>query len=152
MDEVKDSEVLEEFFNEVLLLPQEATQWLLDLWDAIQFLDDVADKDEISRDRLNAAMNKLLVQMPANNFYNTYPTQLLNAICVAICKWQASDMLERFNRQDERTYMWRAGYYDIVLSVTILCNGMHNAIQHAPDILCLYGESYQSYLKELSNA
>ena len=51
--------VLEEFFVEVLQLPDDARDWLLGLWDATQFLDDVADQDEISQPQFDNALHLL---------------------------------------------------------------------------------------------
>ncbi len=151
MNELSARNLLESYFVDVLSLPADACEWLLGLWDATQFLDDVADKDDVPRDRLDNAMNQLLVQMPANSFFIKHPTQLLTTVAVFISKWQASDRLERLNRADEKTYMWRAGYYDVVLMVTILCHGLDAGNKIAADILSLYGETYQSYKEEFAN-
>ena len=140
--------VLEEFFVEILRLPDDAKNWLLGLWDATQFLDDVADRDEISQHQFDNALHLLLIDMPANGFFAKHTTQLLTALATYVAKWQASDFLERLNRADQRTFMWRAGFYDVVLTVTILCHGLQSASKLAPDILSLYGETYESYKKE----
>ena len=144
--------ILQNFFDEGIELPHDASLWLLSVWDITQFLDDVADDDEVARDDLNEVINHILIHMPGNSFFLQYPSQLLTAVSTMICKWQASDKLERFGSADERTYMWRAGYYDVILTVMILCHGMEKAISHSADILCLYGESFESYKKEFENA
>ena len=151
MDEKVARDTFEEYFKQALELPDNAVEWLLDLWDATQFLDDVIDKEDIKRERLDNAVNKLLVQMPANSFFLQHATQLLTAMAVSICKWKASDRLECLGRADEKTYVWRAGYFDVVLLVTILCHGMETASDVAADILSLYGESYESYKEEFGN-
>lgn len=151
MNELSARNILEAYFIEVLDLPENAREWLLGLWDATQFLDDVADKDDVSRDQLNNAVNQLLIQMPANSFFMQHPSQLLASVAVFIAKWQASDHLERSGRADEKSYMWRAGYYDVILVVTILCHGLKTGSDVAADILSLYGESYESYKEEFGN-
>ena len=144
-------DVLKEFYNEVLQLPEDATTWLISLWNVTQFLDDVADKDDIDRRKCDHAINDLLVNMPANGFFSQHASQLLMAVAVFISKWQASDFLERLNRADEKSFMWRAGYYDVILTVVILCHGIQTATKLAPDILSLYGETYESYKEEFPN-
>ena len=144
-------DILEEFYSEVLQLPKEASDWLLALWHTTQVLDDVADGDKIERSDFNIALNQLLVEMPANQFFAQNAPQLLMSVAVFIAKWQASDFLERLDRADERTFMWRAGYYDVILTVVILCHGLHTATKMAPDIMSLYGESYESYKEEFPN-
>ena len=145
------TDILKEFFEEILQLPVNAQEWLIALWDATQFLDDVADKDDIERRQFDRALNHLLVEMPANGFFANHSSQLLMAVAVYISKWQASDFLERCNRADEKSYMWRAGYYDVVLTVVVLCHGLSTATKIAPDILSLYGETYDSYKEEFQN-
>ncbi len=145
------TDVLKEFMDEILQLPPDASDWLIGLWDATQFMDDVADKDDIPRQQFDNALNQLLVQMPANSFFANNAAQLLTSVAVFISKWQASDFLERMNRADEKTFMWRAGFYDVVLVVTILCHGLQKATKMAPDILSLYGETYDSYREEFAN-
>ena len=144
-------DILKEFYDEVLQLPKEASDWLLALWHTTQVLDDVADGDKIERSDFNVALNQLLVEMPANQFFAQNAPQLLMSVAVFIAKWQASDFLERLDRADERTFMWRAGYYDVILTVVILCHGLHTATKMAPDIMSLYGESYESYKEEFPN-
>ena len=69
-------------------------------------------------------------------------------MAVQLLKWQASDKAERDGRADAKSFMWRAGYYDLVLFVNLLCNGPSAPI--AP--LSLYGETLADYLKEFPHA
>jgi hypothetical protein len=48
--------------------------------------------------------------------------------------------------------MWRAGYYDIILTVVQLCHGQEVAKESAHLIMRMYGEKYEDYLEEFSNA
>ena len=80
------TDILEEFFDEILQLPPDAKDWLIALWDATQFLDDVADKDDIPRHQFDNAINQLLVAMPANKFFATHAVQLLSSVAVVCCQ------------------------------------------------------------------
>ncbi len=145
-------EVLEHHFMNSLELPVVATDWLLDLWGVMQFMDDVADGDDIMRDTFDSALYKMLVKMPTNHFFASNASLLAPVMATAILKWQASDALERGGKADAKTYMWRAGYYDVVMLTVQLCHGHDRAIALAPDVLALYGEKLEVYKKEFSNA
>ena len=69
-------DVFKEFYSEVLDLPQDASDWLISLWDTTQFLDDVADGDKVERKQLDSAINQLLVGMPSNQFFAQNAPQL----------------------------------------------------------------------------
>lgn len=77
---------------------------------------------------------------------------LVPLLANAILKWQASDHVEREGDVDARSFMWRAGYYDIILTVVQLCHGQEVAKESAHLIMRMYGEKYEDYLEEFSNA
>lgn len=129
-------------------LPPDARAWLLDVWQLIQGWDDVADGDAIERDRLDRAIWASLVTMPANPFYLSHAVTLQAGLALLVLKWQASDDAERAGKADARSYMWRAGYYDLVLLVVLLTKGHATAMKDAMTVMHLYGETLHEYLKE----
>ena len=131
-----------------LELPPEAAGWLLDIWQLIQAWDDVADSDGIERDRLDRAIWASLVTMPANPFYLANAVTLQAGLALLVLKWQASDDAERAGKADARSFMWRAGYYDLVLLVVLLTKGHATAMKDAMTVMHLYGETLHEYLKE----
>ena len=131
-------------------LPPEAAGWLLDVWRMIQMLDDMADNDPVSRDDLNGAMWASLVTMPGNPFYLANAAALQSGLALATLKWQASDDAERAGEADARSFMWRAGFYDLILLVVLLTKGHASAMSHAKAVMHLYGETLHEYLKEFS--
>lgn len=133
-------------------LPRDATTWLLDLWRITQTLDDVADRDEIAPETLQKAIWSIFVTFPANPFFLAHATQLQPALATAVLKWEAANRAERTGTADERSYMWRAGYYDIVLLTILLCQGFDSAMAKAPAVMALYGEIYSDYRAEFSHA
>ncbi len=145
-------QVLKNHLTGTLDLPEAASSWLLGLWDVIQFVDDVADGDDISRQNLNNALNQMLVAMPSNRFFLAYASELTPVVAVQILKWQASDWAETNNQADERSYMWRAGFYDVVLLVVQLCHGHDVAVDRSFLVMSLYGETMTDYKKEFANA
>ena len=133
---------------QTLDLPPEAVGWLLDIWQLIQTLDDVADGDPVSRDNLNATIWAALVTMPANPFYLANAQTLQSGLASLVLKWQASDDAERQGKADARSFVWRAGYYDLVLLVVLLTKGHATAMGKAMTVMHLYGETLHEYLKE----
>jgi hypothetical protein len=146
------SQNLRDMFIRSLLLPAAAVDWLLMLWGAIQVFDDVADGDDVKRYDLDAAIWNTLVTMPQNAFYREHGAVLSGALATMILKWQASDQAERDGCADARSYMWRAGFYDVVLLTVQLCNGADFAHQRARQVMQMYGEKMEDYLKEFENA
>ena len=143
---------LKENLQRVLMLPAPAIEWLLMLYGAIQVFDDVADGDAIERDDLNAAIWNTLVGMSQNTFWIANSQTLTPIVASMILKWQASDQAERNGKADARSFVWRAGYYDVVLMTVALCLGTQRATETAQQVMELYGETLEDYMKEFGNA
>jgi hypothetical protein len=148
----KSLEALQKNLSVGLFLPPDAVKWLLDLFHAFQIFDDFADGDAVDRKDLNLLIWNTLVGMQQNPFYMQNSFRLLPVIGVNILKWQASDTVERASNADAKSYVWRAGYYDIALAVVEICHGPAFATQNAHIVLGLYGETYDEYVKEFKNA
>jgi len=146
------SEWLKENLQKVLALPAPATEWLMMLWGAIQVFDDVADGDPVEREDLNAAIWNTLVGMNQNSFWAANSLSLAPVVATMILKWQGSDQAERAGNADARSYVWRAGYYDVVMMVVALCYGTKYATDNAHLVMALYGETLEDYMKEFSHA
>jgi hypothetical protein len=131
-----------------LQLPADAAAWLLDLWRVIQVWDDVADGDPIDRAALDDAILTSLVGLPSNKFYLANAAHLAPVLALAVAKWKASDDAERAKQADERSFVWRASYYDVVLMVVMLCHGAAAALAVSRDVMHLYGEKFAAYRKD----
>ena len=136
----------------VLALPAPAIDWLLMLYGAIQVFDDVADGDPVEREDLNAAIWNTLVGMNQNAFWIANSHSLAPIVATMILKWQASDQAERAGKADAKSFVWRAGYYDVVLMAVALCHGTQQATEKAQQVMELYGETFEDYLKEFDHA
>lgn len=143
---------LRQNLQQVLMLPAPAIEWLLMLWNAIQVFDDVADGDPVERSDLDAAIWNTLVAMNQNPFFLQNAQALLPCVASTILKWQASDHAERAGAADARSYVWRAGYYDLILMAVQLCHGPKFAIENAHLVMELYGETFDEYMKEFGHA
>ena len=143
---------LRENLEKSLDLPAPAVDWLLMLYGAIQVFDDVADGDIVKRQDLNATIWNTLVGMNRNIFWLENAQTLTPIVANMILKWQASDQAERAGRADARSFVWRAGFYDVVLMTVALCHGSNHATEVASDVMAIYGEKLEDYLMEFNHA
>ena len=143
-------DMLEEHFTNTLDLPSAAVDWLLDLWQVIQVFDDAHDGDPVGD--VMPALWASLVSMPSNPFYVANAAVLQGAVANAILKWHAANEAEDAGEADERSFVWRAAYYDVVLLVVLLCYGQTEALRLAPVVMLMYGEPFAAYREEFPNA
>ena len=148
MIELSSRDSMEVHLREGFQLPEMAVAWLMDLWEVTQTLDDVVDDDDVTRDAALRVVVKCLVTMPTNPFYMANANVLQPIIATAILKWKASDDAERANEADERSFVWRAAFYDVIMTTVLLCHGWDVAMEKAASIMRLYGEDYTSYKEE----
>jgi hypothetical protein len=133
-----------------LMLPAYAAEWLLMLWEAIQAFDDYADGDPVDRPVLDALIWNTLVAMPQNPFFAQHAAELSPLLGSMVLKWQASDRVEREGGASAQSYVWRAGYYELVLAAVRLCHGAPAAAAVAYKVLGMYGETFDAYLSEFN--
>jgi len=134
-----DAEYLKSHFD-TLGLPAEAQEYLLDLWHVIQMLDDVQDGDKASG--AGSVAWAIFSRMPMNQFYRNCMASLQPLLVMQLIKWEAANEAEASGQADARSYMWRAGYYEIVAMACHLCG------LDAKAALGLYGETYAQYREE----
>lgn len=143
------AEILQESFK-VLDLPPDAAAWLLDVWQCIQVFDDVADGDDVSREDLDKTLWSSLVGLQLNPFHMQHGAALVPVLALQILKWHGSDAAEREGKADARSYMWRAGYYDLVLMVVCLVHGTEKAAALSSVVMRMYGETLADYQREFA--
>lgn len=143
---------LRENLQRVFLLPAPVVEWLVMVYDAIQVFDDVADGDPVERKDLNAAIWNTLVGIHQNPFFIANSHHLVPLLATAILKWQASDQAEHAGQADARSFVWRAGFYDLILMAVSITHGPGFATKNAQLVMNLYGEKFEDYMKEFGNA
>ena len=143
---------LKENLQRVFLLPDPVVEWLVMVYDAIQVFDDVADGDTVERKDLNATIWNTLVGINQNQFFISNSHYLVPLLATMILKWQASDTAERAGQADAISFVWRAGYYDLILMAVSLTHGPGFATKNAHLVMKLYGEKFEDYVKEFDNA
>jgi len=143
---------LKENLQRVFMLPAPAVEWLVMVYEAIQVFDDVADGDRVERENLNATIWNTLVGMNQNSFFIANSHHLIPLLSTAILKWQASDHAERSGQADAKSFVWRAGFYDLILMTVSIVHGPSFATKNAHLVMSLYGEKFEDYIKEFSHA
>lgn len=133
-------------------LPDDAREWLLALWNLTQVFDDMADGAQPDRDKLDVAIYDGLVAMPSNAFFRQNQAFLLPLLAVAILKWKAADTAECAGEPGATAFVWRAGFYDIVLAVVQIVHGFDNAALMSAGVMKLYGEDFSAYMAEFTDA
>lgn len=122
--------------------PDEASNWLIELWRFSQTWDDLFDGDSVSDGDLFHCLFLSQYGLHMHAFYQQNAKLLAPVLLNAIFKWRASDVLEKSGDVEElpKCYMWRAAFYDVVLQVMIICKGPEFARDNAHLCLKLYGE------------
>lgn len=138
-----------ELICQQLALSAEASHWVVGMWQVIQFFDDIEDGEFEKAQEFNLqVLNFLLVDSPINNFYASNVFVISSAVAIQLAKWIAANSAEKANARDAKSYMWRAGFYDLLLMVVMLDRGRAFANENARAILSLYGETLPDYLGE----
>ena len=143
---------LKKHLKEYLKLPHEAVEWLMMMWRTIQFFDDVYDQSLPDKQDAGRVLWDVLFAMPTNPFFSRNAGMLYPVICNAMLKWSAANNREADGNVDEQTFVWRASFYDVVLTVVQICYGAEYARVNADKVLGLYGESFDVYKKEFKDA
>lgn len=143
---------IETTLREVFILPEGAVSFLLRVWDSIQFFDDVADGDDIKRSDLNVTLWDHFIGYAEDVFFQSNINLLKPILATMVLKWQASDHAERMGQASAKSYMWRAGYYDVVLMVVAIIHGHQKATELSQTVMDFYGETFEEYQEEFTNA
>jgi hypothetical protein len=132
-------------------LTEDAARFVIMIERFSQFFDDVADGDEIKREDLDLNLFNCFIGLNTNSFFLNHRFALLPVMELIILKWQGSDKLEREGKANEKTFMWRAAFYDLLMAVMGICHSHEYAVKRAPCVLNFYAETMEDYKKEFSN-
>jgi hypothetical protein len=138
--------------RDVFKLPDSAVDWLVLIYDSIQVFDDFADGDPVSKKDLDLTLWDMMVGQYRNQFFISNSMVLIPLVEVAILKWHGANSLEKNNKADSMSFVWRASYFDLVLMAVKICNGLEFATKNSHLVASLYGEDLVDYLEEVYNA
>jgi hypothetical protein len=127
---------------------QSAMRFCADMVEVAHVWDDLVDADKpVMPSRADVTFRKMVLEIPANDFYRTNFAFLHPVMVMVWAQWAAANGMETFPiRGDrEKAYMLRASLYQLFHACAVLCGGLDWAAQIGPDIYRLYGESLESF-------
>jgi DNA-binding FadR family transcriptional regulator len=110
--------------------------------------DDLVDADKpVSSETADMAFRKMILEIPANEFYRTNFSFLQPVIVMVWAQWTAANVLEDNWRVGDRdkAYMLRASLYQLFHACAVLCGGLDWAKEIGPEIYRLYGERLENF-------
>lgn len=133
---------------------REGAAWLALLWDALQGLDDWRDGDPVTSAECERVIHVVLHDLPASPFFRQHAGYLLPHLSALVMKWRGANSIEAAQDEDKypQAFMWRAGFYDVVLMALALCIGSEAAGRQAHLVAAMYGETLEDFTKETNNA
>lgn len=136
-----------EFVIEHFVKHDDGQRLLLDIWEVIQAWDDAEDGD--ANKSFSQAMRKANIDIPQNPLYGAFATPF--QMQQMYLKWQAANSFERAKLLEHlpKSYMLRAEYYQLIINMVCLLEGIETAALKAPDIWLCYGEAYADYENEI---
>lgn len=122
-----------------------AGRFCADVLEVAHVWDDLVDRDvpEVSTAVIDHAFRKLMLEIPANEFYRANFGFLHPVMILIWAQWDASNQMEEKPSGDDlaKTYMLRASLYQLFHACAVLCGGLDWASQIGPEIYRLYGET-----------
>ena len=120
------------------------------LVDVSQVWDDIIDGDTVSNDDVNRVFRYLIYDIPLNPVYRLIPSMPDHLLNIYL-KWRDATAMEAEEKPDlEKTYMLRAGLYDIFSLIAYHLCGDEWARQIGPEVRKLYGETLDDLKGELN--
>ena len=130
-------------------LDPDAVKLCLELLYLANFYDDVYDGDK-PKDVYKALMIDM-VSIRRNPFYLRFQDELNTLITSMSLQWIAANKLEEGKEHLEKSYMLRAGAYQIFAYCAFLCGGLDHYKNCGHEIYKLYGETFQDYSQEVND-
>lgn len=116
-----------------------AVNFATQMWEAMQDWDDLEDEGKTDHNRLLAWM---MIDKEYHPFFAPNAHILRPAMLQVYLKWSASNVLDRGSRLDvAKSYMLRAGYYDVLHLIAYIVGGHDWAVSVGPEIYREYIET-----------
>lgn len=128
---------------------EEAVQFALSLWSAMQEWDDLHDEGQCENH--NALLSWLAFGKEFTPYFARNAHLLRPALLGVYLAWTASNELDRGSREDvEKSYMLRAGIYGVWHLMAWIAGGDDWAVKVGPEIYRSYGETAGEIWKEFN--
>lgn len=111
--------------------------------------DDIVDGDDIAETDVNRIFRYLIFDIPKSPIYQAIPS-LPDHLLNVFLRWRDANKLERMEPPEvEKSYMLRAGIYDIFQLIAYHMYGDEWAEEIGPKVRLLYGETIEGLRGEL---
>ena len=118
----------------------DACQFAASLWTAIQEWDDLEDEGKCSD--LNGLLSWLAFTKEYTPYFAANAHLLRPALLMMYLSWRAANTLDRGTASDrEKSYMLRAGFYQVLHLMAWIAGGDRAAAEYGPEIYRSYGET-----------
>lgn len=110
--------------------------------------DDLVDADKpVPASTADMAFRKMMLEIPANEFYRANFAFLQPVIVMIWAQWSAANGMEThpFKGDREKAFMLRASLYQLFHACAVLCGGFDWAAEIGPEVYRLYGESLETF-------
>ena len=139
-------------FNECYRGDQSAVALSMMLLEVSQVWDDLIDGDEVIKEDIDRAFKYLIYDIPVNPVYKLIPSMPDHLLNVYL-RWRDATAMESEEKPDlEKTYMLRAGIYDIFVIIAFHLFGDEWSKAVGVRIRKLYGETLASLKEEFNHA
>lgn len=135
-------------FNRWFKGNQSAAKFCADILEVSHVWDDLIDGDAfVPPDAIDKIFRKLMLEIPANEFYRANFGFLHPVMILIWAQWDAANNMEArpLKNDHEKTFMLRASLYQLFHACAVLCGGLDWASTVGPDIYRLYGEELESF-------
>ena len=130
----------------------DAMAFLRGLFILFQGIDDYYDGDLTDKDDIVDLHFNALSELYGNPFFRRYGHKITPMIESAHLQWQSANRMESSGLANEKSYMLRAYYYQIVHFCAAQLYGNSFAINNAISFQRFYGETYSDYIEEFKDA
>lgn len=137
---------------EAVLFDANAVALCLDLYRLCQIWDDWYDGDISSKDDILQSFRIALFEIPTNPFFDAFRKTLTPLLLSVLQQWEVANQMEDGKESPEKSYMLRAGVYQIFHMCLFLAHGDEHAKKHGKDVYSIYGEDVVGFLRSEDDA
>lgn len=141
-------------FEEFLKGDAEAVQFAVRIFRAAHIWDDLVDKDKpVTDEELYAVFWDLLINLPADRFYQKNFGLLSGTLINAMMNWRIANTLEREGGQKDKSiaFVLRGAYVDILTASALIVGGVDWVKEIGPAIRrWAHEETFDQYLNNFA--
>lgn len=125
-----------------------AARLCADLVTVAHVWDDLVDGDKpVSSATADMAFRKMMLEIPANEFYRANFSFLQPVLVMIWAQWSAANAMEThpIKGDREKAFMLRASLFQLFHACAVLIGGLDWAGEIGPEIYRMYGESLETF-------